>query len=125
MLDADGSFSIVKDGNGFKPQVSISNSCRSMLEWCAGIINVPFSISKKRKEKITHKQNWDIKWTYNHAVVVSEMVLPYLLVKRERALCIVEWINVRKRNGRYTSEELIQRDALIAKLRHLNQRGCL
>jgi len=123
VLDADGSFSIVKDGNGFKPQTSISNGCLRMLKWCAHLCGIPHSLCQKKKVKSTHSDNCDLKWTYNRAIQVAELVYPHLLVKAARAQCLIQWRDVVHCNGRYNDEQFILRNALIAKIRKLNTLG--
>ena len=123
IIDADGSLSIVKDGNGFKPQASISNGCYPMLTWCANVVGLPHCICLKKKQKSTHNDNWDLKWAYNHAIAVANLVSPYLLIKLSQAHYLSAWKDVVQRNGRYTPEQLKARNQLVSSIRALNKRG--
>ena len=120
MMDADGSFCIVKSRNGYEPRASISNGCRPMLEWCAAFVDQPHSITLKKKQKDYHSDNYDLKWSYNAALAVAALVRNHLRVKSRQAKCICRWSDVVKRNGRYTKTELQCRNDLVAEIKLLN-----
>ena len=57
------------------------------------------------------------------AANILEMLLPYMKIKRERALLGLEWQATVRKNGQYSSDELEWREFYHSTLRELNRKG--
>lgn len=123
IIDGEGSVSIVKDRNGFKPQLTISNNFKPLLLWCRDVVGLSASLSSKKPRKETHAISYDLRWSYNKAIQVAIIISPYIIVKKSQIRCLLKWPDVVKRNGRYAENELKLRNTLIDELRNLNQHG--
>ena len=122
LIDGDGTISIQADRGKHKPVVSISNTNREVLEWCKNLIGQG-SISSKKTYKKHHTPSFNLRWEYDIALDIAKKCCPYLIIKKERAECILGWKLVVKRNGKYTPKELRKKEELIAEIRRLNKRG--
>ncbi len=121
LIDGDGTISIHLDRGGHKPVVSISNTNREVLEWCKNLVGKG-SISNKKRYKENHTPSFNLVWVYDTALDIAKKCYPYLIIKKERAECILRWKSVVKRNGRYTSKELYRKKELVAEIKRLNKR---
>jgi len=101
--------------------VSISNTNRKVLEWCKSLVGKG-CISNKKTYKKNHTPSFNLRWEYNIALDIAEKCCPYLIIKKERAKCILRWKSVVKRNGKYTPEELYRKKELIAEIKRLNKK---
>jgi hypothetical protein len=121
LIDGDGTISIHSDSGAHKPMVSIANTNREVLEWCKNLIGKG-SISNKKTYKSHHTPSFNLRWEYDIALDVAKKCYPYLIIKKERAGCVLKWKSVVKRNGKYTLKELCRKNELIEEIRKLNKR---
>ena len=125
-IDADGTISIrknYKSGKTYSPQVSISNCDKSVLEWFKHLIGSGTICTKKAKKE-TYREGYDLRWSYNTALLICERCLPYLKIKQDRAnILINDWKLCTPRNGKYTEEMWKRKLNLVKKIRKLNLRG--
>ena len=121
-IDADGSISILKDRNCYKPIVTISNCDKAVLEYIKGLVDSG-SISTKKPRKINHRVSYSLAIVYNKALELLNICLPYLRTKLPQAQAVLKWKTVVKINGKYTIEELNTRNSLIKEVHMLNTYG--
>ena len=76
----------------------------------------------KKTYKENHTPSFNLRWEYNTALGIAEKCYPYLIIKKERAECVLRWKSVVKRNGKYTPKELRKKEELITEIRRLNKR---
>lgn len=118
LLDAEGTFSIYKKsnyiGNGkYTSVIKISNTDQRIFDWMADRFAGYMVVSPKgdnRKEGV-----WFLSGKSRESILLA--VLPYLVIKKERAVIVLEWI----RHCRKWADS--HKDKLIQKIRVLNLRG--
>ncbi|HAH23781.1 MAG TPA: hypothetical protein DCL77_08490 [Prolixibacteraceae bacterium] len=118
-FDADGSITAVKvHSNTNKTiQVSFHNNELGILEEIKSFIfsnlGIIGSITKKKCRKIHHGVAYDLKYTYKNGLLVVNKITSYHQKKMHR----IEIYNLiqskTKRNGKYTMEDIIERNRLI------------
>lgn len=129
-IDADGTISIRRKGNPAKsrkvcyiPHVSISNCDRDVLEWFKFVIGSG-AICTKKAIKETHRESYEIRWSYNTALLICKHCIPYLKIKEKQAKILVdEWGLCTPRNGKYTEDVWKTKLGLVKRIRKLNMRG--
>lgn len=134
IIDGEGCITItrrkvrrVKTNNWFyEPQIIIANSCKTMLDFCAGYYGGWIAILKKRKGHTTAYQ-W--KATGDEMRAILKDVLPYLIVRRKQANKVLSFPSYMSRGwgnkpfkGR-SQEELKEQEDLWIELKKLNSRG--
>jgi hypothetical protein len=124
-IDADGCISIRSERkNKFRPSVAITNSNLNVLIWMSVFVNRGCTFHHKKPSKENHKVSHDVRWSNNAALYVCEKCLPFLRIKKDRALLLInEWKQTTPRNGRYTEEMKKKKLNLIERMRGLNKRG--
>ncbi len=126
IIDGEGTITIQKRRAGRPgciPHVSIANTCHPLLVKCMEIGGVVGHICRKKRSKPQHKESYVLHWRCNAALAIVSMVIPYLLVKKPQADLLLTWKQVVIPNGKYTPKQLSRRDALVAAIHRLNQRG--
>jgi len=125
MIDAEGSFSIdkrKKKGNGaYTSNVRISNTDNTVFPWIMSRFGGTFSTSK-RKEDNRDEGTWRMSEARGLAgrkqrEIKLLAILPYLIVKRERAILLLEWI---RNNHSMTKQQKLD---YFEKMAKLNFRG--
>lgn len=118
-FDADGSITTVKANQRCNKtlQISFHNNELSILEsirdYILEDITVSGSISKKRAKKESHSVGYDLKYTYQNAFKVSQKLMSIHPKKKHRIDIYEKIQESTKRNGRYTEQELNERNKLI------------
>jgi hypothetical protein len=118
-FDADGSITAVKvHSNTNKTiQVSFHNNELKILEeikcFIYSELGIVGSMSKKDCKKIQHGIAYDLKYSYRNGLLVANKITSYHQKKIHR----IEIYNLiqskTKRNGKYTIEEIEERNRLI------------
>ncbi len=125
LFDAEGSFSIdkrKKKGNGgFTSNARISNTNNRLFPWIMSRFGGTFSTSKRKKEN-RDEGTWRLSEPRGlegrkQREVKLLALLPYLVVKRERAILLLEWI---RDNHSMTKEQKL---TCFEKMAELNFRG--
>lgn len=129
VLDADGTVRICrsrqpKNTKAYRHglRVSVSNSDLTLLRWFKAELGGNLMLLLPRAEGHRPVHRW-----YLHGVLAGKMlrsVLPYLIVKRERALIGLEFVHTIQKPGIHLPLKLFtQREALYWTMRTLNRRG--
>lgn len=119
ILDSEGTFAIRSRknryvGNGmFSSSISISNTDQRMFFWISE--NVPGYMVTTDRSPNRMEGVWFISGKAREPILLS--VIPYLIVKKERAIMVLEWI----RNCRKMTFE--QKHGIVEKMGVLNLRG--
>ena len=124
-IDSEGCISIRKNSHGERFRLSgtigISNTSLDFLSVLASMSGQPFNLSKngrvgvkKSNGIISRKQAYQVTWrSPRHIIPILEKIIPYLVIKKDRALALQEFIlsrmsheNMRGVKGVYTEKEL-------------------
>ncbi|MCJ7828153.1 MAG: hypothetical protein MUP81_00235 [Dehalococcoidia bacterium] len=91
--------------------VGITNQSREFLTHLAKSAGVPLNIGlngkigRDSRGIVSHKECWQVYWRSPlHVIKILELALPYLIVKRERAVWVLEFVK-----GRITSNGKVNR----------------
>lgn len=107
-FDADGSISIVNNGTKYKiPQISFHNTQLIILEtiqqYLYDYYNIKGHITKKPSKKINHKDSYDLKYVYNNAYNLCDLLISHHPKKIHRINVINKFYKkVTPRNGKYS-----------------------
>ena len=123
LIDGEGtiSCSVNKTKKGFlalQKQLSIFNTNIVLISW----ITARFSgtvHSRVRSEK--WKEEHQVKWSATEAVIILELVLPYLVIKREQAEIFIALHKTKSNSVSKETHEYRQR--LCDRIQELNKRG--
>jgi hypothetical protein len=120
-FDADGSVTVVSNGKGKNKtlQVSFHNNEINILEEIQSFIyeqlNIKGVISLKKSKNIKHQDAYDLKYCFRNALLVANM-LKSLHNKKIHRIKIYNIIQLKtNRNGKYTIEEIKEREELVEK----------
>ncbi|MFC0268574.1 LAGLIDADG family homing endonuclease [Kushneria aurantia] len=134
ILDADGSISISKMKAGaqrttaprYVLTINVVNTSRELMEWLVEAFSGRYKV--RRKAQGNHRATYD--WWFNNgkALPLLKTVEPYLLIKKERVLLAIEflegWVTIHGGRGSKTPvEEVERREAFYQKMKQLNRTG--
>jgi hypothetical protein len=122
ILDGEGSISITRNHSGRwpSPQVSVASNDRELLEWFR--VRFGGSISTKQPRQPQHSLSFVWKLTDRRAVCFLQVVRPYLVILRKQRrsdLLLQAYLECTPRNGRYTAEMLLKKQAFLDKFASL------
>lgn len=132
ILDGEGYVGITQVGTKENPQtvsrVRIAMTDKNVIEWVHA--NWPSSgikIDFRSRKSLAHykDQHW-VQWTGQRAADFLQELLPFLKVKRDQALLVIELANrksLRKPYSKKDSSEVEADLAAFIKIKELNQRG--
>lgn len=123
IVDGEGSIMLtqIHKNQQHAPVVSVSSTDRELLDWLKDI-TTKGSISLKPAKKENHKDSWDWKISYNAALELLELILPYLKIERKiyRALLLVnEYKDLTPRNGKYTPDMVASKQEFLRRFHNL------
>jgi hypothetical protein len=103
------------------PNVSVANNNLMLLKWIR--LNVGGTIVLKRKRLPHHSDSYVWSIRQDRAIRFLKEIRRYLIVRKQQADLITrEYKTVTHRAGEYTPEMLKKKNALVDKIRKLNQR---
>jgi hypothetical protein len=112
LIDGEGSVLLTNRNNGANryPAVTITNTDRRIIEWVS--LRFGGAVVTRRGRKPGHSTAYDWKVSYDKAMKVLDVVVPYLVTyKKDRALLLLnEYKSVTVRNGKYTESQKKCRD---------------
>ncbi len=116
IVDGEGSISITRNHSSRwpSPQVSVASNDRELLEWLR--IRFGGTITTKQPRKQQHAISFDWKLTDRRALRFLEIVKPYLVIQRKIRRCdllLAAYLDCTPRNGRYTEEMKLKKQALL------------
>lgn len=118
-FDADGSITYARNNKSDKLktlQIAFHNNEKAILEEIRSFIlenlNVKGFISTKKAQKETHKDQYELKYSYDQAFQVSKKLKTLHPKKKHRIKVYKEIKKLIKRNGKYSSEDLKKFDKL-------------
>jgi intein/homing endonuclease len=118
-FDADGSITAVSHGKGKNKsiQVSFHNNEMSILEeikqFILKDINIIGTISKKISKNENHQDAYDLKYSFRNGLAVANKLIS-IHPKKLHRIKIYNLIQEKtKRNGKYTEQELLEREELV------------
>lgn len=137
IVDGEGHFNIHKTRAGnqrctntrFQAEVIIVNSSYALMEWL--IETFGSSICARKKDKAHYKQTWRWRIGANNAAELCRWLLPYLIIKKQQAELLIEFIDDRPekpcrisgRGSKTPPEEQRRRERLWVRMSELNDRG--
>lgn len=102
LMDGEGSISLARSfakrtrGRYVYPLVRIANTDKPMIDWI--IQRIPFGALQYRSRMNERCKNvYHIGWASSEAIEVLELILPYLITKKERAIIVIDLWNLNKR----------------------------
>src|SRR6266566_3820657 len=125
-MDGEGSF-VVKPNNsklkrpGFFPRISIGNTDKESLEYLSLLYGGTVNLHKPANEK--RKQVYQWYCPKATMLVFLSHTVPYLRVKKEPALLLLEFLHLKLGHGglRMSDEDWGIRNEIFLKLRYLNK----
>ncbi|MFH1868368.1 MAG: hypothetical protein ABH843_05300 [Candidatus Omnitrophota bacterium] len=123
IVDGEGTVTLVRSHKNKTPcpEVSVSNTSLILLKWIqrrAGGV-----IASKNTSKPNHSVSYVWRLRYDKALCFLNEIKEYLIIKRRHAELITqEYKKVTHRAGKYTPQLLKKKDALVQRIRKLNQR---
>jgi hypothetical protein len=125
IIDGEGHISIYggyggADPHRYRAHLGVANTSMSLLEWCKSATGVG-GIAVQRKVSETRKAVWQWMVVSEGAASVLVQVLPYLVIKADRAKLVVEFQS-RLRQPALKADRAWQHD-VVARVRELNARG--
>ncbi|MDE1921318.1 MAG: LAGLIDADG family homing endonuclease [Candidatus Omnitrophica bacterium] len=103
------------------PNVTVANNSLTLLQWIKSKAGGGIVSKKKRQAHHNDSYAWSVR--QDHAISFLNEIKRYLIIKRQQAELITgEYKAVTHRAGKYTPEMLMKKEALVAKIRKLNQR---
>lgn len=130
-VDGDGCITVTKKkckdgtitGISFRLNVIISNTNKDVLDWICDLTGLG-SIYKYSKQKNPNQADaWKLVLWSNQAAQLINAILPYLKIKKERAILALEFQNSSKYTNKLSeSDRLFQIEKHIA-FRNINKRG--
>ena len=116
LVDGEGTVTLTKhDRNRQRGlAVTISNTERIILQHVLGVVGVG-KITNKRRSRINHTPSYTYQITNRQALDLLNQIGPFMKShKASRAeLALKEYLRLTPRNGRYTREQLLQREVFI------------
>lgn len=141
LWDGDGSFGITKHYShnqyhkitgkkwtSFQPIAHIT-LCDSKSKDVFKILEEEFGFNRIRRIRQSPKHRIPLKWYLqsSKACEFAKMIEPYLIIKKERAQILIQWVNKKRGNYSMTEEERIKstqkQEELYQQMKILNKRG--
>jgi len=123
LIDGEGSILCYKSGRSYTKRITISNTRKELMEWL--MKKIPFG--KFQKKPHPEKPNWSDSYIFyigktEYIVWLLEQVLPYLVIKKQLAILMLELCRSRMEKPQFSeySEKEIQ---LLEEICRLNSRG--
>jgi len=123
IVDGEGSIMLIRHHRNetHSPTVSIANNDLHLLKWIKE--RTGGTLVSKRKRKKHHDSSYMLTIRQDRAIRFLKEIQPYLIIKQPQARLIVEeYKNVTHRAGKYDPDMLLRKNALVRKIRLLNQR---
>jgi hypothetical protein len=116
ILDGEGSISITRNHSGRwpSPQVSVASTDRELLDWLRA--RYGGTITTKQPRKPQHSVSYDWKLTDRRALRFLQIVRCYLVIERKLCRCdllLKAYLDCTPRNGRYTEEMRLKKQAFL------------
>ncbi len=91
ILDGDGSFSVLKGHNSYHPCIQLSNAFKGMSEYLFNKFNGSKRIKKPQKPHHKPLYVWSVRGLESAKNVLNK-VIPFLVLKKERAKFMMDFI---------------------------------
>lgn len=126
LVDGEGTVSLRtitrstrKGGFSIAPYIAVYNCNTKVIEWIHETTKLGH-VRKRCQNSFTRRPVWE--WVIRDLVGSARFlrtVLPYLIIKHQQAILVLDFCEGRKLWTTYTDEEI----AMIDKIRELNRRG--
>lgn len=124
IIDGEGTITLIRHHSNQtpSPEISVANTNLRLLQHLKKVVGSGVIVKKKTYQKHhTPSYVWTLR--SNAALVLMKSILPWLLIKDERAkLILKDYKRLTPRNGRYTKKQLEQKIALTKEVHSLNSR---
>lgn len=123
IVDGEGTVTLTRHHRNQtpSPHVSVANNDLELLEWIKSKVG---GIIVSKKKRLAHHNNsyaWSVR--QDKAIQFLKEIQRYLIVKEKQArLIVTEYKAVTHRAGKYSPVMLKKKNALVIKIRLLNQR---
>lgn len=119
-FDADGYITLLRPGKGRNKTlyVGFTNVEKDILleiqSFVQNELGIKGFITTKKSKNENHSDSHELKYVYNNALKVIEMIETYHPKKQHRKKVVIEqYIRLTPRNGKYTEEMKIEREKMI------------
>ena len=123
IVDGEGTVTLMKHHKNETPLpcVAVANNNLELLKWLRARIGGTITSKKKRLPHHNDSYAWYVR--QDRALRFLNEIKCYLIIKKQQAELITKkYKSVTHRAGKYTPEMLTKKNALVAKIRELNQR---
>lgn len=116
IIDGEGSIMLIRThaGKFASPNISIASVSLELLVWVKEVTGVGQVKSKKNYKPDKHQDSFSYVAKYNDALMILDAIYPFLVIdkKKKRAHFIINnYKRLTKRNGRYSKNELYEKEA--------------
>lgn len=119
ILDGDGSFSVLKSHNSYHPCIQLSNAFKGMSEYLFDVFAGSKRIKKPQQDHHKILYVWSVRGL-DSAKNVLNKVMPFLVLKKERAKYMLDFIE----KSKVKKLELVEGERFNLKMKDHN-RDCL
>lgn len=128
IIDGEGSIMLIrfKTNQHPAPCVSIASNSKELLNWIIQVTGVGKVKSKKNYNAYKHANSFTYEVKYNNAIELLQSISPYLRIpsKQLRAKLIInDYKKLTIRNGRYTKEQLLEKENFYKKFMSIQESG--
>ena len=122
IIDGEGCITIRKQGSYYVPSVLIGNTNETLINHIKALLDyesIEYCMRyEDRGDRINARPSWTINLSSRDRVIkFLNLVLPYLVSKKDQALLVLDWCSKKRRLKADTE------DHFINKIRTLNSRG--
>lgn len=130
-IDGEGTIGIIREtrkealaGFRYTAYFSVCSTDMNVLEAIRSMMGNGRIISTHHKKaKPHHKDVFKLTLSPNQIRDVVPKILPYLIIKREQALLVLEFLDIKQGTNNYTNNNMEKQHSFWQKARFLNQRG--
>lgn len=126
LIDGEGTVTLTRlNRNRYRGlAVTVSNTEVNILRYALSLIGVG-KITNKRRSKINHTPSYTYQITNRQALDFLGQISPFLQsLKAERARLVPsDYVRLTPRNGRYSGEQLTQRDLFVKRFFEIRPAG--
>ena len=90
LLDGEGSITLAKPPNINSMRISIANNCMPLLEHVLAVTGTGTIVKKGKPAQANHAQGYYWQCYADNARSLLRQILPWLIVKREKALTVLD-----------------------------------
>jgi len=97
LIDGEGSVGIMRNKRNnllmahYHPYIQVCGTSERLMQWVHSKFGGKFAKQTDSRTSKGFKQMYFVRWSYRKAYALAKELLPYLILKSEKAQVIVEW----------------------------------